>query len=88
MEHFGLAIVEAMAAGCVPLAFRGGGPTEIIRHGETGFLYRGWDQLARLTVAAARDPRRLSAIGRRARISSARFGVAGFRKELRALLKG
>lgn len=30
-EHFGIAVVEAMASGAIPLIFKGGGLTEIIR---------------------------------------------------------
>jgi glycosyltransferase involved in cell wall biosynthesis len=44
-EHFGIATVEAMAAGCVPVVINKGGQTEIVRHGETGFL---WNTLAEL----------------------------------------
>jgi alpha-1,2-mannosyltransferase len=29
-EHFGMAIVEGMAAGCTPVVFDGGGPTEFV----------------------------------------------------------
>jgi glycosyltransferase involved in cell wall biosynthesis len=38
-EHFGMTIVEAMSAGAIPLAFRGGGPCETIVHGSSGFLW-------------------------------------------------
>lgn len=37
-EHFGMAVVEAMSAGCIPIAFSGGGHREIIEHGLSGFL--------------------------------------------------
>ena len=40
MEHFGIVIVEAMAAGCIPLVFNGGGVTEIVDHKENGYA---WD---------------------------------------------
>lgn len=38
-EHFGMTILEAMSAGVIPLAFRGGGPCETIVHGTSGFLW-------------------------------------------------
>jgi len=49
-EAFGISIVEAMSAGCVPLAFNAGGPREIIRQGVNGFLYDSLADLIRLTA--------------------------------------
>lgn len=37
-EPFGMAVIEAMAAGGPVVATRSGGPAEAVRHGETGFL--------------------------------------------------
>jgi GT2 family glycosyltransferase/glycosyltransferase involved in cell wall biosynthesis len=37
-EHFGITIVEAMSAGLIPIVLRHGGPSEIIKDGENGFL--------------------------------------------------
>ena len=37
MEHFGIAIVQAMAAGCLPLVFSGGGPKEYL---ESRYLWK------------------------------------------------
>jgi glycosyltransferase involved in cell wall biosynthesis len=42
-EPFGLAPVEAMATGTPVLAYRRGAMSEIIRHGETGFLIEPGD---------------------------------------------
>ena len=44
-EHFGIATVEAMAWGCVPVVINRGGQPEIVRHGVDGFL---WDTLEEL----------------------------------------
>ncbi|HTP48384.1 MAG TPA: glycosyltransferase family 4 protein [Casimicrobiaceae bacterium] len=38
-EHFGMTIVEAMSAGAIPIAFRGGGPCETIAEGKSGYLW-------------------------------------------------
>lgn len=38
-EHFGISVVEAMAAGSVPLVFNGGGLPEIVTNGKNGFLW-------------------------------------------------
>jgi UDP-glucose:tetrahydrobiopterin glucosyltransferase len=42
-EPFGLAAIEAMAAGTPVIAFRRGAAEEVIRHGETGFLVGAGD---------------------------------------------
>ncbi len=44
-EHLGISILEAMAAGCIVFAYRGGGPVEIIKEGETGFLFEDYLEL-------------------------------------------
>ncbi len=43
-EEFSMTIVEAMAAGCVPVAWDEGGPRETIVDGRTGFLVRPYDR--------------------------------------------
>ncbi len=48
-EHFGIAVVEAMAAGAVPVVFGAAGPAEIVRHGVDGFHWRTLDELAEQT---------------------------------------
>ena len=55
-EHFGLTIVEGMAAGAVPIVFNSGGPPEIITHGENGFLFNTAEELVDLTWEAATRP--------------------------------
>ena len=37
-EAYGNVVVEALACGVPVIAYRRGGPSEIIQHGETGFL--------------------------------------------------
>jgi len=56
MEHFGIAVVEAMGSGAIPLAFARGGPREIIAHARTGFLYRNLVELKTFTLCLAADP--------------------------------
>jgi GT2 family glycosyltransferase/glycosyltransferase involved in cell wall biosynthesis len=55
-EHFGLTIVEAMAAGAVPIAFNSGGPPETITHGKNGFLFNNAEELIDLTWETATQP--------------------------------
>jgi len=43
-EAYGNVIVEAMACGVPVVAYKKGGPSEIIQHGETGFLVKANDK--------------------------------------------
>lgn len=45
MEHFGIATVEAMAAGCVPEVFGKGGQVEIVDNSKNGFLWNSLQEL-------------------------------------------
>jgi glycosyltransferase involved in cell wall biosynthesis len=87
-EHFGISIVEAMSAECVPLAFNAGGPCEIIAHGVDGFLYDTTDSLVELTVKllhAHGDARRIE-MGRAAGVAAARYEVERFVSNVRRLV--
>lgn len=89
-EHFGIATVEAMAAGCVPVVINKGGQREIVEHGVSGFL---WDTLAELkgyTETLMRDEplraRMSEAARERARFFSREEFVRRFLTLLRPLL--
>ncbi len=45
VEHLGITPLEAMAAGCGVFCFNAGGPKEIIKDGENGFLFSSIDEL-------------------------------------------
>lgn len=44
MEHLGISILEAMAAGCIVFAYNQGGPKELIKDKETGFLFNNLEE--------------------------------------------
>ncbi len=48
-EHFGISTVEAMAHGCVPVVYNGGGQKEIVDDGKTGYLWNTPDELIEKT---------------------------------------
>jgi len=69
-ESFGRAIVEAMLLNKVVVASNAGGPSEIVKEGETGFLFAPGDanSLADLLTSLLREsekPRRMGKEGRR-----------------------
>ena len=50
-EHFGIAPIEAMSAGAVPVVFGAAGPSEVVHPGQDGLVFRTIDEL----VAATRS---------------------------------
>ena len=44
-EHFGISILEAMAAGCIPIVVDVGYPVTYIKHGVNGFVFSSKDEL-------------------------------------------
>jgi glycosyltransferase involved in cell wall biosynthesis len=55
VEHFGITLVEAMSAGCVPLVFRAGGYKEIISEG-SGLFWKKEKELVDLTEKLINGP--------------------------------
>jgi glycosyltransferase involved in cell wall biosynthesis len=86
MEHFGIATVEAMAAGCVPVVVNGGGQSEIVTHGVNGFLWNTLDELKHYTVRVMRDERLRAQMSEAARCRALCFSresfIASFRKQI------
>lgn len=68
-ESFGMAVVEAMARGCVVVAPKRGPFTEFVTHGDTGLLYDedGGDDAAGLIHEALADEALRDRLGRAAR---------------------
>ena len=64
-EHFGIAVVEAMSAGAVPVVHGVAGPAEIVRDGVDGFHFHSLDRLLSRTRRLIDDPEQ------RARMSTA-----------------
>jgi GT2 family glycosyltransferase/glycosyltransferase involved in cell wall biosynthesis/SAM-dependent methyltransferase len=82
LEHFGISIVEAMDAGCIPVAPKRGGPLEIVEHGVTGFLYQDLEELVALTrrVLAEETATRIEDMRPKAAAHAQRFSVAAFNR--------
>jgi glycosyltransferase involved in cell wall biosynthesis len=79
VEEFGIAAVEAQAAGRPVLSVRGGGALETIREGVTGAFWEGGPEELALAVGKFDDAR----VDPRACVeSAARFDVSVFREEL------
>ena len=84
-EHFGIAIVEAMSAGCVPVAFGNGGPAEIITPGRDGYLVDDLAQLVDRTRSVLADHALARALGTQAIATAQRYDEAVFAKAVQDL---
>jgi glycosyltransferase involved in cell wall biosynthesis len=54
-EHFGMATVEAMAAGCVPVVVNRGAQPEIVEHQVSGFLWNTLEELINYTLLLTKN---------------------------------
>ncbi len=85
-EHFGIATVEAMAAGCVPVVPARGGQPEIVTDGETGYLCREVGEYAARTAELAAHPARAARMAAAARDAAARFARPVFVARMMSLI--
>jgi len=89
-ESFGLAALEAMACGVVPLVTAAGGLPEVVRDGVDGVLVpeADIDTLGERALALLEDPTRLAQMGLRARETAAvRFARADILDRYEALYR-
>ena len=85
-EHFGIAVVEAMAAGAVPVVFGAAGPAEIVRHGIDGFHWKTLDELQSFTRQLMNDEELRLKMSSAAQLRAADFGVDVFAKRISSLI--
>lgn len=77
-EHFGISIVEAMASGCVPIVFNGGGQKEIVEEGINGFLWGTEKDLIDKTLKMTNDLKLREKISGKAKLRSKYFSKEVF----------
>jgi glycosyltransferase involved in cell wall biosynthesis len=86
LEHFGIATVEAMASGCIPIVVNKGGQREIVKHGETGFLCDSIEQFAEYSTLLSNSGTKVIEMAIAAKKESIKFSLAlfcqGMREEL------
>ncbi|HEY3579517.1 MAG TPA: glycosyltransferase family 4 protein [Pyrinomonadaceae bacterium] len=85
-EHFGVATVEAMAAGCVPVVINKGGQQEIVQHGVNGFLWNTLEELREYTTLLAQDEELRTRLATAARSRAQRFSVSNFLAQYSTIL--
>jgi glycosyltransferase involved in cell wall biosynthesis len=87
VEHFGITVVEAMAAGAVPLVTNLGGHKEIISKGQDGYLWDTPDELADITQKLVADSKQQASLSRQAITKSKMFNIDHFNAAFSSLLK-
>lgn len=86
-EHYGIATVEAMAAGCVPVVINHGAQAEIVQHGYNGYLWDTLDQLQEYTALLAHDEAWRQKLSRAAKERAAIFSAQNFVERGRTLMR-
>jgi glycosyltransferase involved in cell wall biosynthesis len=87
-EHFGIATVEAMAAGCVPVVIDKAGQREIVRHGVDGYRWTTLGELEALTRQVAGDQRLRARLSAGAVERAATFSEEAFAARWREIAAG
>ena len=87
-EHFGICVVELMAAGLVTIAHRSGGPkSDIIEEGKTGYLAETTEEYAQCLSRAFTEFLELGELRKAARRASLRYSDESFRENLITVLR-
>ena len=84
-EHFGITIVEAMAAGCVPIVHDSGGPKEIVT-GDVGFRWSNLSVAARQIVMLAENDSLRRELSAAASVRARQFRPEVFESEMTRIL--
>ena len=85
-EHFGIATVEAMGAGVVPVAINAGGQKEIVQDGENGFLWNTIDELIEKTSLIIKNTILLEKLSLQACKDAKQFNVDRFCEEINKIV--
>lgn len=86
MEHFGIATVEAQAAGAVPIVIGLGGQKEIVTDGKNGRLWTTKAQLYETTLSLIESPRQLTILSGAAIKNSRKFSQENFFRQYEKII--
>lgn len=82
VEHFGMSVVEAQSAGCVPIVVDRGGHKETVKDGGNGYLWSQPENLREITLKLTKDERRREKIASNAQKTSKNFSISQFAKNI------
>jgi len=87
MEHFGIAVVEAMAGGSVPVVINKGGLVEIVDDKVNGFLWDNLNDLEDKTLQLVQERNLLMNMSKEAVKKAAFFSKKNFEKNIKKIIK-
>lgn len=87
MEHFGIATVEAMAAGCVPVVINKGGQKEIVENNKNGYLWNSLEELKKYTTFLTKEQNVISQLSKYALLAGQKFSKKKFEEEIFKLIQ-
>ncbi|MDO8341238.1 MAG: glycosyltransferase family 4 protein [Candidatus Woesebacteria bacterium] len=87
VEHFGISLIESMAAGCVPVVYNAGGYKEIITSGENGFLWQNKKDLIRFTEKVTKTSGLYKKVSTQAKKTSLKYSYEFFKNNVCQILK-
>lgn len=86
VEHFGMTVVEAMSAGCIPVVVDAGGHREIIDDGLNGFLWHNVNELVENTQKLIRIKGMQAKLSSAAKLKSTNFDVNSFQNNIKNII--
>lgn len=85
-EHFGIATVEAMSAGAVPVVINAGGQKEIVKDEKNGYLWETETELLHKTNELINNPEKLKRYSQESIASSMKFNAEAFCTSLQDII--
>lgn len=86
VEHFGITVVEAMAASAVPLVVNKGGYKEIVKDSETGYLWNSKEDLLKKAIFLSNNYSIYMKLAKAAHAESPRYSQEAFEKQFLELI--
>ena len=87
LEHFGIATVEAMSAGAVPVVIGLAGQLEIVQAGVSGYHFTTLDELVERTEAVVGDDELRARLSEAAEARAREFSVEAFAERFGAVVR-
>ncbi|RJR28785.1 glycosyltransferase [Candidatus Microgenomates bacterium] len=85
-EHFGMTIVEAMSARCVPVVYEGGGHKEIVNK-DFGYLWRSKKDLIKFTTQLVSNENKLKKMSIAAKKHAELFSIKVFEERVKEIIQ-